>query len=147
MPDQSSRAVVEAFLDALKRMDVDAALGLMSDEIVYQNVPLPPDRGKPRVIRTLRMMLRFVSSFDVKMLHIAETDDGIVLTERVDFLRGPLLDLEFWVCGTFRVEHGKIVLWRDYFDLASFTFQLLTSQARSLLARLPGPGSLRGQRT
>jgi hypothetical protein len=36
------------------------------------------------------------------------------------------LDLSFWVCGTLEVRDGKIVLWRDYFDLATFAWQALT---------------------
>ena len=38
--------VVRAFLAALERLDVDGALELTSPDIVYQNVPLPPARGR-----------------------------------------------------------------------------------------------------
>ena len=39
--------VVERFLDALERLDVDAAIGLLDPDIEYQNVPFPPARGIP----------------------------------------------------------------------------------------------------
>jgi limonene-1,2-epoxide hydrolase len=122
-------AIVEDFLSALARNDADAALAFMSDDIVYQNVPLPPDRGKAKVARTLRVFQRVMKEFSFEMLHVAETN-GVVLTERIDVIRGPLLDLRFWVCGTFEIKDTKITLWRDRFDVASFTLQLLTSPVR-----------------
>ncbi|MET0286644.1 MAG: limonene-1,2-epoxide hydrolase family protein [Polyangiales bacterium] len=128
----SSIPLVESFLEALRALDVERALGMLSDDIVYQNVPLPPDRGKRAVERTLRRMMKVVTEFDVRMHNIAERD-GVVLTERTDIGRGPLLDVEIWVCGTFEVANGKITLWRDRFDLASLLLQLATSPLRRLL--------------
>jgi limonene-1,2-epoxide hydrolase len=29
--------------------------------------------------------------------------------------------MQFWVCGVFEVENGRITLWRDYFDYLNFT--------------------------
>jgi limonene-1,2-epoxide hydrolase len=134
MPTDSERdiAVVEALFAAFKSGDSDAALALFSDDVVYQNVPFPADRGKPAVARTLQRFGRVVTGFDVRMKNIAARD-GVVLTERVDILTGPLVHLDIWVCGTFEVAGGKITLWRDYFDLASATAQLLTGPLRRLL--------------
>ena len=132
--DARDIAVVEDFFDAFHAADLDRALALMSDEIVYQNVPFPADRGKAAVARTLKGFSRFVPSFAVRMKNIAARN-GVVLTERVDILSGPLVHLEIWVCGTFEVKDGRITLWRDYFDLASATTQLLTGRVRKLLAR------------
>jgi limonene-1,2-epoxide hydrolase len=127
-------AVVEEFFDAFQASDLDRALALMAESIVYQNVPFPADRGKAAVTRTLKGFSRFATSFDVKMKNIAARN-GVVLTERVDTLSGPLVHLEIWVCGTFEVKDGKITLWRDYFDLASATTQLFTGRVRKLFAR------------
>jgi limonene-1,2-epoxide hydrolase len=30
------------------------------------------------------------------------------------------LRLQFWVCGVFEVDDGRITLWRDYFDFYDF---------------------------
>jgi limonene-1,2-epoxide hydrolase len=35
------------------------------------------------------------------------------------------LRIQFWVCGRFDVENGKIVLWRDRFDWMNFTVATL----------------------
>lgn len=125
---------VEAFLDAMKAFDMERASALMADDIVYQNVPLPADRGRDAVVRTLQGFTRFVTHFDVVMHHIAERD-GVVLTERTDTLRGPLVDMEFWVCGTFVVRDGKIASWTDRFDLATVVGQMFLGPLRRLFRR------------
>jgi len=40
---------------------------------------------------------------------------------------------EFWVCGTFEVRDGKIVLWRDYFDWGTFLMAGVRGLGRALL--------------
>jgi limonene-1,2-epoxide hydrolase len=132
--DAADLAVVEAFFVAFAAGDTEGALALMADDIVYQNVPFPADRGKAAVARTLQTFGRFLTGFEVKMINIAARN-GVVLTERIDILTGPLLYLDIWVCGTFAVRDGKLVLWRDYFDLASATGKLLLSPIRSLIKR------------
>lgn len=126
--------VVESFFRALEGKDLDAALALMSENVVYQNVPLPADRGKAAVARTLRRFQKIFTGFEVRIKNIAARD-GVVLTERVDVLSGPLLYLDIWVCGTFEVRDGKITLWRDYFDLAETTAKAIASPVRKLLGK------------
>jgi limonene-1,2-epoxide hydrolase len=124
--------VVETFLRNLEAKDLDGAAALMSDDVVYQNVPLPADHGKAAVVRTLKSFQKVFNGFEVRIKNIAERD-GVVLTERVDILTGPLLYIDIWVCGTFEVKDGKITLWRDYFDLAECTAKALVSPVRKLL--------------
>ncbi|MCU1278370.1 MAG: Limonene-1,2-epoxide hydrolase [bacterium] len=124
-------AVVESFFEALRTQDLERAFALLSDDIVYQNVPFPADHGKPAVMRTLKAFGIFVSGFDVQMRNIAARD-GVVLTERLDILSGRLVYLDLPVCGTLEVRDGKITLWRDYFDLASAAGKLMVSPLRSL---------------
>jgi limonene-1,2-epoxide hydrolase len=132
--DQPEIALVEAFFAALRAGDIERALGLMSDDVIYQNVPFPAANGKAAVRRALVGFGRVFNAFDVKIKNIAARD-GVVLTERVDLLSGPYADLEIWVCGTFEVKDGRITLWRDYFDLAQSTAQMISGPIRKLLGR------------
>jgi limonene-1,2-epoxide hydrolase len=136
-PASRDIAVVESFFEAFHALDLERAFALMDDDVVYQNVPFPPDRGKAAVMRTLRAFGRVMTGFDVTIKNIAARD-GVVLTERVDVLTGRFLHLDIWVCGTFELRNGRITLWRDYFDLASATTQLITGPVRKLfgLARV-----------
>ncbi|RSN21842.1 limonene-1,2-epoxide hydrolase [Amycolatopsis sp. WAC 04169] len=111
--------MVTGFLQALEEFDIDRALGFVAIDIVYQNVPLPPARGLSAVEKQLRAMARYGSGFEARTHHIA-ADGPIVLTERTDVLRRGSWEAEFWVCGTFEVRDGRIVLWRDYFDWTTF---------------------------
>lgn len=125
-------AVVEDFLRKLEQMDTEGAAALLDDDVVYENVPFPPARGKRATVATLKSFLKVMNRFEVKMHNIAEKD-GVVLTERTDILAGPLLYVDIWVCGTFEVRDGKIVLWRDRFDLVQATTKLLTGPLRKAL--------------
>jgi limonene-1,2-epoxide hydrolase len=135
LTDADPQAVVAAFLAALERLDIDAALALVSDDVVYQNVPLRPARGRAAVGRTLRQMLRFCSGFEARLEHIA-ANGPIVLTERTDVLRRGSWEAEFWVCGTFEVRAGRVALWRDYFDWTTFLAASVRGAGKAALARL-----------
>lgn len=129
--------VVEAFLGALERFDTEAAIDLLADDAVYQNVPLPAARGKAEIARQLRWAGTKGSSFEVVMHNIA-ANGGIVLTERTDVLGAGPVQAGFWVCGTFEVRDGKIVLWRDRYDHLDLTWGIVKGVARAIRGRLDG---------
>jgi limonene-1,2-epoxide hydrolase len=126
--------VVQDFLDALERFDLDGALALLAPEVTYQNVPFPPASGYDAVAEQLRGLVRLCSGFEVRMHHIA-SDGAIVLTERTDVLGVGPVRAAFWVCGTFEVHDGLITLWRDRFDYADLTWAFLRGAGRALLRR------------
>jgi len=111
----NSQAVVEAFLRACSDLNVDAALELIADDCVYQNVPFHKARGKRNVVKALQAMGKAMTEFKVDMINIA-TNGDVVMTERVDTLGGKYFRAELPVMGVFVVKNGKITEWRDYFD-------------------------------
>lgn len=124
--------VVQAFLGALERLDIDAAVDLLDRAVVYQNVPLPSARGIDAVEKQLRFMGRYGTGFEVVHHNIA-ANGAVVLTERTDILTVGPIDAAFWVCGTFEVRDGKITLWRDRFDFVDFTLAWLRGAVKALL--------------
>jgi limonene-1,2-epoxide hydrolase len=132
---QSPIEVVEAFLAAACAKDLERCLSMLHDDVVYQNVPFPPDRGRAQVERTLRLFFRIPGKFDIRIHNIAE-HSGVVLTERTDSLSAAFSVFDFWVCGTFEVRNGKIVLWRDHFDIGEVALKALASPVRALLRTL-----------
>ena len=136
MPETSVTTEVEivrAFLADLEQLDVDAALEWLADDVVYQNVPLPAARSKAAVERQLRLLPR-ITGFEARIHNLA-SDGAIVLTERTDVLVLGRVRAEFWVCGTFEVRSGRIVLWRDHFDYLGFVAAFVKGAARALLGR------------
>jgi limonene-1,2-epoxide hydrolase len=127
-------AVVRSFLEALERLDLDGAAGLLHPDVVYQNVPLPPARGARAVERQLQALVRWSTGFEARVHHIAG-DGAVVLTERTDVLVRGRFRAEFWVCGTFEVQDRRIVLWRDHFDYLNVTWGVARGAVRAVLGR------------
>ena len=107
-------ATVHAFFAAMSDGAFKQALTLVDDRIVWRNTSLPTVRGK-LAKRVIRGMDRKWMGFRADFHHIA-ADGNIVLTRRTDYLRVGPLEIDFWVCGTFEVKDGRIVLWDDYFS-------------------------------
>ncbi|MDI1302059.1 MAG: limonene-1,2-epoxide hydrolase family protein [bacterium] len=111
----AAEEIVKRFLHAMEIQDHATIAALLAPDLSYTNVSLPTLRGGKKVAGLLARALRRGTGFDVQIHHIASHDD-IVMTERTDILKLGPLHIGFWVCGTFRVEQGRIVMWRDYFD-------------------------------
>jgi limonene-1,2-epoxide hydrolase len=132
--DVDTARVVETFLYALADEDFDKADALMSDHIVWQNVGLPTLRGRRRIVALFRRgQGRF--RFEVKIHRIA-AEGTAVLTERTDALILGPVRLQFWVCGVFEVQAGRITLWRDYFDMFDFTKATVRGLAATVIPAL-----------
>lgn len=135
MADEAPETVVRAFIDALERLDADAACALVADDILYVNKGLPAVRGRAQFDRAIGMLATHCDAFEGRINHLAVNGD-IVLTERVDLIGKGAFRPEFWVCGTFQVRDGKIVLWRDHFDFVNVTLACARSLASMGLRRL-----------
>ncbi|ONN51552.1 hypothetical protein AC056_01400 [Acinetobacter genomosp. 33YU] len=110
-----SEEIVERFLNALMQQDHVTISELLHPDIVYTNVSLPTFKGGKRVAGLIKLALSSARKLKVKN-HQLVAKENIVLTERTDILEIGPLHVGFWVCDTFEVEDGKIILWRDYFD-------------------------------
>ena len=114
--------VVVRFLRALAAFDVDAALDLVAEDLVYSNVSLPTMYGRDRLERIARPALRpGRMGFDVSFNHVATEGDEVVITDRIDELSFGRFAACFWVYGRFTVRDGKIAVWRDSFDWLDVT--------------------------
>lgn len=119
----SAEAVVRSFLELLAADDLDGALALLAEDVVYTNVGLPTVRGRHVVDRLFRPALGR-AGFKVHFDHVV-SDGRVVLTERVDALVFGPVHWQFWVYGRFEVVEGKITVWRDSFDYVDVNIGLL----------------------
>lgn len=129
---QQATEVVETLLYALKNRDTDGAVEQLDDAIIWHNVGLPKVRGISKVGRYMRLLAKPGYGFDV-IIHNIAADGNIVLTERTDVLVWHRLRIEFWVCGTFELRDGKILVWRDYFDNVDFFKGIVRGSIRALM--------------
>lgn len=122
MTDPAS--VVADFIAAVEAKDIDAAVAMLTDDVSYENMPVDPIVGRDAVRATLEGFLAAASEVDWPV-HRQIVDGNVVMNERVDRFRIGDGWLELPVVGVFEVtDDGRISLWRDYFDMNSYTAQL-----------------------
>ena len=125
--------VVANFLEALQRSDLDAALALVAEDLIYINVSLPTIHGRRGLDRVFRPLFKpGRAGFAVRMHHIA-TDGEVVLTDRTDEITLGRFRARFWVYGRFVVRDGQIAVWRDCFDWLDVTIAIMRGLAGMLV--------------
>ena len=107
---------VHAFMAAAAKRDYDTALPLLTDDVEYQNMPLPPVHGHQGVRETLEMLLSLCTDSEW-VVHREVAQGDLVMNERTDRFKkdGQWADLQ--VTGIFELRDGRIAVWHDYFDL------------------------------
>jgi limonene-1,2-epoxide hydrolase len=132
---EANIAVVEKFLYSLRDKDLTTSDSLLADNLVYQNVGFPTIRGRERTMKLFAGMQRPGFGFDVK-IHRTAGEGATVLNERSDALILGPVRLNFWVCGVFEVQDGRITLWRDYFDSLDFVKAIVRGLAAVVVPSL-----------
>jgi limonene-1,2-epoxide hydrolase len=119
--------LVTAFFRRLEAGDVDGAMELMTEDAVWINVSLPTVRGRRRINRLVRGLMRR-GDFRCHFHHVA-ADGDVVLTERTDGLAVGRFEQRFWVYGRFELRDGRIAVWRDSLDWLDLLVSLLRGAA------------------
>jgi limonene-1,2-epoxide hydrolase len=116
--------VVATFIAAIEAQDIDAAIELLADDVSYENVPVSPIEGKDAVRVTLGAFLGVATQVEWPIVRQV-VSGNVVINERLDRFQIGNGWLELPVAGFFEVtDQGVISLWRDYFDMSSYTSQL-----------------------
>jgi limonene-1,2-epoxide hydrolase len=108
--------VVQEFCAAFATKDVDTISSLLADDVVYHNVGMAPAVGKEASVAMIQGFLDMAETMTFAIHRIAANGDS-VLTERTDTFTINGADSPVAVMGTFDLRDGKIVAWRDYFDM------------------------------
>ncbi|MRH86623.1 epoxide hydrolase [Nocardia sp. SYP-A9097] len=132
---QDAVTTVREFFAAMEMKAVTEALELVDPGIVWKNTSLPDVRGVDRVRWILDKLSNPRFGFRADMHHIAADEDGVVLTERTDYLRMGPVEIAFWVCGTFELVDGRIALWHDHFSWENFLRGTVVGLFRAVLPR------------
>ncbi len=115
----NAEQVVNAFMAAFDRKDLNGALALVADDCYYDNVPLGDMRGREKMREFLAPMMGGNDPVKFEVLRQVASDK-LVMNERIDrfVMNGKQVALP--VSGVFEVVDGKINFWRDYFDKGTF---------------------------
>jgi limonene-1,2-epoxide hydrolase len=115
--------VVAALIAALERKDLATAVGFMTDDVEYDNVPMGKVYGPEGVRKVLSAgVTQEATDIEWRVLEQIEQGDT-VMNERVDCFLVNDTWIEIPIAAVFKVRDGKICLWRDYFDLDTYRKQ------------------------
>jgi limonene-1,2-epoxide hydrolase len=121
-----NQRVVEDFIAAWNRNDVDEIMSFFVSDAIYHNIPVEPVTGTEAIRQVIEGFAGNATSVDWVVREIAESASGTVLTERVDRFEIGGKWIELPVMGSFELSGGKISHWRDYFEMKQFTDQMPT---------------------
>ncbi len=120
----SAAEVVDTFIAAWGRKDLDEIMSFFTDDAVYENVPIdPPNEGLEAIRKTIEGFIGMAEKIEFVVHHQA-VNGNIVLNERTDRFKMGEKWAEGRVMGVFELRDGKIAAWRDYFDMAQFTAEM-----------------------
>jgi limonene-1,2-epoxide hydrolase len=117
---ESNEDVVRNFVAAWSRLDADEIVAFFTADGTYHNMMNKPVSGRDNLRAFIGGFIRRWSATDWEILNIVSRDN-IVIAERVDRSKIGDRGVELPCCGVFEMDGGKIKVWRDYFDLATFT--------------------------
>lgn len=114
--------IVEKVYAAFAALDLEAVYALLADDVVYQNMAQAPVHGK-EALRRMWSKFGNISHISFEILNTAR-NGNVVLNERLDHLVIEGREIRIPMSASFTIEKGKIVAWREYYDMASMQRQL-----------------------
>jgi len=120
----SNQQIILNFLNAIKTRDMTQIMAFFSDDAVFHNIPWQPIVGIEAIREFIQNMVDSSSELDWQVHNIAETEKGVVLTERTDRFRFGDTPMKVPVMGIFEMKDRKIIAWRDYFDTKQVADQM-----------------------
>jgi limonene-1,2-epoxide hydrolase len=125
-----AEAIVNQFIVRVVGGDLAGAGELVADDIEYDNVPIGKNIGRDAMVSFLGSMMTGVDAVEFET-HRQTCTGNLVMNERTDRFRIGEASISLPVAGVFEVgDDGRIVLWRDYFDMKSFTDQMAAISPR-----------------
>ena len=116
----NNEAIVRDFFFAWSRLDPAEIASYFCEDGVYHNMPAAPVAGRAQIQACIARFSAPWTKTEWEVLNLLAHDD-IVIAERLD--RTLIADKQVHLpcCGVFEMERGKIKVWRDYFDMVTYT--------------------------
>ncbi len=112
--------IVRDFIAAWSRLDVDELVGYFAEDGIYHNMPFKPVRGHAALKAFIGDFIKDWTATDWDILTLVSAGDTVV-AERLDRTTLGERGVDLPCCGVFEMRGGKIAVWRDYFDMATYT--------------------------
>ncbi len=112
--------LIRNFIATWSSLDVEEILSYFADDGTYHNMPIAPVTGRENLRAFIAAFLTGWTSTDWDIINITCQNDT-VFAERMDRTKIGNRSVDLPCCGVFEMAGGKIKVWRDYFDMATYT--------------------------
>ena len=111
---------IKAFIAAWSNLDVDELVGYFCEDGIYYNMPAQPVQGHEKLKLFIEGFIAKWTKTTWEALNIIG-EGNVVIVERLDRTEVGDIKVDLPCCGVFEMEEGKIKIWRDYFDMGTYT--------------------------
>jgi limonene-1,2-epoxide hydrolase len=116
----SNEDIVREFIKTWSTLDADRITTFFTDDGVYHNMPMAPVSGRARLRAFIAGFVKNWSATEWEIIHLVSAGP-IVIAERMDRTKAGGKTIDLPCCGVFELQDGKIRVWRDYFDMGTYT--------------------------
>ena len=116
----NNEQTIRDFISAWSRLNVDELVDYFCEDGIYHNMPTDPVAGHEALRAFIGAFLSNWEKTDWEILNLL-VDGDTVMVERMDRTVATGKNVDLPCCGVFEMRHGKIAVWRDYFDMTTYT--------------------------
>jgi limonene-1,2-epoxide hydrolase len=110
---------IREFIAAWSRLDAGELSSYFTEDGTYHNMPIGPVTGRANVEKLIGGFISSWTATDWEIHNVLCKGD-LVMVERTDRTRAGERSGDLPCTGVFEMEAGKIKVWRDYFDMATY---------------------------
>lgn len=115
----SNEQIVRDFVSSWSRLNVEEIVGYFAPDGVYHNMMNKPVAGHDHLRAFVGGFIKDWTRTEWDILNILSHGD-VVMVERLDRTQIGDKHVDLPCCGVIEMQNGKIKVWRDYFDLATY---------------------------
>ncbi len=115
-----NKKIITEFIECWSKLDSARLADYFTADGCYHNMPMEPVSGRENVRAFIEAFLETWTRSEWEIINIVAVGN-IVIAERIDRTKTTAGDVDLPCVGVFELEAGKIKLWRDYFDMATYT--------------------------
>ncbi|MEO1933661.1 MAG: limonene-1,2-epoxide hydrolase family protein [Myxococcales bacterium] len=116
---EENEQIIRKFIEAWSRLGPEELASYFAEDGVYHNMPAGPVSGRENVEKFIHGFSASWTETTWDLLNIASSG-SVVFAERLDRTPAGDKSVDLPCTGIFELEAGKIKVWRDYFDIATY---------------------------
>jgi limonene-1,2-epoxide hydrolase len=112
--------IVREFVEKWSGLNASELAAYFTEDGTYYNIPAQPVTGRQNIEQFIAGFSANWTETQWDILNIAGEGD-LVFCERMDRTKTKSGNVDLPCLGVFEMQNGKIHIWRDYFDMNTFT--------------------------